>query len=320
MRTGYARGRGPPCYLRHVLGNGRAFGMLVLGAALAACSATADGVATDAAIDDLGAPDDAFTSAGDDAWDPGALPADDAMAAVDATVDATSDVAPDAAIAPVDVAPEAAVVAVDVSTPTDVWTPPPPPPPPPPACTSGICDLYTISYAPNSFVIGNAYPGWTDTLHGTTVFQAGPGNPTGTNYQCGFLFGENFSHCGWVARSVVRGTADTGACGTGCPRTYDTALFLATYTNGMHSAGAGDGTDTHMHYAGSGCTTHDGYGNVEPWRVPATPANLVGVVPDGRLLRWRYVSKDGQWVLVHDPTPGASPNWYFVHRGCVSTP
>ena len=72
-----------------------------------------------------------------------------------------------------------------------------------------------------------------------------------------------------------------------------------------------------MHYAGSGCTDHHGYGNVSPWRVPATPDNEVAVIPDGRELRWRYVSRDGKWVLVRDAS-GVAPNWYFVHRGCVS--
>ena len=54
-------------------------------------------------------------------------------------------------------------------------------------------------------------------------------------------------------------------------------------------------------------------------RTPATPANSLGAVPDGKLLKWRYVSHDGQWVLVRDPAPPKNePNWYFVHRGCVS--
>ena len=74
-----------------------------------------------------------------------------------------------------------------------------------------------------------------------------------------------------------------------------------------------------MHWAGSGCTEHRGFGNVEPWRVPATPGNPIGVVPDGKELRWRYVAKDAHWVLVRDPAPPKDqPNWYFVQRGCVS--
>ena len=49
------------------------------------------------------------------------------------------------------------------------------------------------------------------------------------------------------------------------------------------------------------------------------PTNAVGVVPNGKLLKWRYVSRDGHWVLVRDPAPPPdAPNWYFVHRGCIS--
>jgi hypothetical protein len=31
---------------------------------------------------------------------------------------------------------------------------------------NNVKSLYTISYAPNSYVIGNAYAGWTDDLRG----------------------------------------------------------------------------------------------------------------------------------------------------------
>jgi hypothetical protein len=182
-----------------------------------------------------------------------------------------------------------------------------------------VKSLYTIAYSPNSFVIGNAYPGWTDELRNRPVFRKGPGNPNGVNYQCGFLFGESFDHCGWIDRNVVGGSEESAACGSECPTNYDTSLFKSTYTDGTTNPGVSDGEETHMHYAGSGCTDRNGYGNVSPWRVPAKPANSLGAVPDGKLLLWRYVSKDGHWVLVRDPEPRAKePNWYFVHRGCVS--
>ena len=188
------------------------------------------------------------------------------------------------------------------------------------ASVGTVRSLYTISYAPNSFVIGNAYPGWTDHVQGDPQFSSGPGNPNGASYRWGFLYGENFNHCGWVSDSIVK---DSGRAHNECgsPQEIDTPHFAATYTNGMRNRKVSDGSLTHMHYAGSGCRDVNGYGNVSPWRVPATPANSVGAVPDGRTLYWRYVSKDGEWVLVHDPVNNGSktlPNWYFVHRGCVS--
>lgn len=179
--------------------------------------------------------------------------------------------------------------------------------------------ITTISYAPNSYVIGNAYPGWTDDVQGNAQFSKGPGNSAGVSYRWGYLFGENFDHCAWVDTDDAPTGAHKSGSKCGGPQEIDTPMFMAEYTNGDHNSLAGDGSDTHMHYAGSGCSNHDGYGNVSPWRVPATPANSVGAVPDGKLLKWRYVSKDGQWVLVRDPAPPANePNWYFVHRGCVS--
>jgi hypothetical protein len=184
---------------------------------------------------------------------------------------------------------------------------------------SKVTRISTISYAPNSFVIGNAYPGWTDDVQGPAQFSRGPGNPNGAHYRWGFLFGENFDHCAWIDDGSHNAGNHQNGARCGAPQEIDTPYFLATYTNGEHNELAGDGSVTHMHYAGSGCTDKNGYGNVAPWRVPATPANRVGVVPDGKLLHWRYVSKDGKWVLVRDPAPPANqPNWYFVHRGCVS--
>ena len=182
-----------------------------------------------------------------------------------------------------------------------------------------VSRITTISYAPNSFVIGNAYPGWTDDVQGKPQFSKGPGNPNGTNYRWGYLFGPNFDRCGWIGDGAVSGSGQQNGSKCGAPQQIDTPQFLATYTDGTTNGLAGDGSDTHMHYAGSGCSDHDGYGNVAPWRVPATPANKVGNIPDGKLLKWRYVTKDGGWVLVRDPSPPANePNWYFVQRGCVS--
>ncbi len=179
--------------------------------------------------------------------------------------------------------------------------------------------ITTISYAPNSFVIGNAYPGWTDAAQGDAQFSHGPGNPNGTWYRWGYLFGENFDHCAWVGTGATTGGTYVPGKRCGNPQEINTPYFLATYTNGEHNQLAGDGSETRMHYSGSGCVDKNGYGNVEPWRVPATPANVVGQIPDGKVLKWRYVSKDGHWVLIRDPAPPThQPNWYFVHRGCVS--
>ena len=136
----------------------------------------------------------------------------------------------------------------------------------------------------------------------------------------GYLYGENFDRCAWINNNDVDATTSTHSANK-CPsgQQINDSYFYSTFTNGEHNQLAGDGSITHMQYDGSGCTDTRGFGNVSPWRVPATPANLVGTIPNGKELRWRYVTRDGKWVLVRDPAPAAGkPNWYFVHRGCVS--
>ena len=180
--------------------------------------------------------------------------------------------------------------------------------------------IATISYAPNSFVIGNVYPGWHMAVQGPAQFSAGPGNPHGAAYRWGFIWGEGFDRCAWIDDSDATGSGATPGAYCGSPQQIDTPHFMATFTNGIHNDLPGDGSPTRMHFSGSGCSDRSGYGNVDPWRVPASPRNSLGEIPDGTLLRWRYVTRDGHWVLVRQPGSSnpAAPNWFFVHRGCVS--
>ena len=41
----------------------------------------------------------------------------------------------------------------------------------------------------------------------------------------------------------------------------------------------------------------------------------------GSIVKWRYVSRDGAYVMVRDPSTGATngvgqQGWYFLPRGC----
>jgi hypothetical protein len=202
------------------------------------------------------------------------------------------------------------------------------------ALTSGLClaalpgaaaqaaqietvnEIATISYAPNSYIIGNAYSGWTDVIQGPAE---GGGN--GLTYRWGYLYGPRFDACAWIGsgQSTAKQAAND-MCGT--PQQQDTPYFVATYTNGTVSPGVSDGSPT-TRTSATNCAT--GYGNVEPWRVPAAPGSPRAVASTDYLL-WRYVSRDGNWVMVRDtntpPTqgnPGATlPNWFFMPRDCLN--
>jgi hypothetical protein len=179
-----------------------------------------------------------------------------------------------------------------------------------------VNEIATISYAPNSYIIGNAYNGWTDVIQGN---PEGGGN--GLTYRWGYLYGPQFDSCAWIGsgQSTAKAPAND-MCGT--PQQQDTPYFVATYTNGTVSPGVGDGSPT-TRTSATNCGT--GYGNVEPWRVPATPGSPRTVASTDILL-WRYISKDGNWVMVRDTdtpstqgNPGATiPNWFFMPRDCLN--
>lgn len=179
-----------------------------------------------------------------------------------------------------------------------------------------VNEIATISYAPNSYIIGNAYAGWTDVIQGD---PEGGGN--GLTYRWGYLYGPQFDSCAWIGSGQSTATQPaSNMCGT--PQQQDTAYFVSTYTNGTVSPGVSDGSPT-TRTSATNCGT--GYGNVEPWRVPATPGSPRSVASTDTLL-WRYVTRDGDWVMVRDtntpPTqgnPGATiPNWFFMPRDCLN--
>ena len=179
-----------------------------------------------------------------------------------------------------------------------------------------VNEIATISYAPNSYIIGNAYNGWTDVIQGN---PEGGGN--GLTYRWGYLYGPRFDSCAWIGAGQSTATQPANdMCGT--PQQQDTPYFVATYTNGTVSPGVSDGSPT-TRTSATNCGT--GYGNVEPWRVPATPGSPRTVAATDTLL-WRYVTKDDSWVMVRDTNtpstqgnPGATiPNWFFMPRDCLN--
>lgn len=191
--------------------------------------------------------------------------------------------------------------------------------------------LLTISYAPNSYIIGNAYPGWHDVIQLPTVRAGGHGSHGFHYYAVGYLIGPEFDSCAWIpAGFTTPGPAATNECTVtdpsqpdqphSAPNHPDQTYFVQTFTDGEVTPG-GNGNPvglTRKKPAPAGCGT--GYGNVEPWRVHATPGNS-RTVPASDTLLGRYVSRDHGWVLVLDTSSHSAtlPDWFFMARGCFVT-
>jgi hypothetical protein len=172
-------------------------------------------------------------------------------------------------------------------------------------------DYTLLRRSPASYVIGTAYRGWTADIQG----------PASGGYRWAHVYG-TINECLWIYGGAVAGTTPhDNACGSA--RTWSTSEF----TNGQISSGASDGS-TVATVAGAGCGTWDGvhitaYGNVSPWDVPAHASQpLQSNVALGQTVKWRYVSRDGSFVMVRDPRGGSTDgvglqSWYFLPRGCL---
>jgi hypothetical protein len=144
----------------------------------------------------------------------------------------------------------------------------------------------------------------------------------------GFVWG-NLNHCGWVFPGNLDPAAGTakGKCPAGATHRYS----FGSFSNGERNCQPGhcsDGSSAHVDYEQPGCLitgqVGKAYANVNPFLTASRPRDQYGVLPDEAYVLWRYVSRDGQWVMVHDKSvrhragfPAAASDWYFVNNHCL---
>lgn len=189
----------------------------------------------------------------------------------------------------------------------------------------------------SGYVIGNALaarPGGT----GVTF------DLTGTEIR-GFRYGRihgNVEVCGWLsvnAQTKVEGTVPSARCPGGpAGRTLSPSRFMQALPGGKLLRNCEPGTchtgsSTRVVPALCAQQYPGGvpvYGNVLPWRVPAAPHDQYGTIrAKSYFVLWRYASRDGGWVMVHDSHERAgaarrnagidaqASDWFFVPRRCV---
>jgi hypothetical protein len=187
-----------------------------------------------------------------------------------------------------------------------------------------------VSPAPNTFPVGTDYVGTSESVSSTAIFSYGPGNKAGTYSVPGFIEGD-FNHCGYIgagtstplqpdlAPQIDPADPSCSALPRGVGGSF-LAHFIATFTDGQVFSAGGNGAPITLDLSASGCTP-EGYGNVDPW-VPQNEVGLDGFPMDPSAaavatFTWRYVSKSGQFVMIHGPAPGNDPTWYFVDVDCT---
>jgi len=172
-------------------------------------------------------------------------------------------------------------------------------------------DYTLLRRGPRSYVIGTAYRGWTVDVQG----------PADASYRWGRVFGD-LNGCLWIYEGAVAGSGAADQSCSETPQIWPEGLF----TNGQIGGGSDDGA-TVATVAGPACLTYDGvhilgWGNVRPWQsITSVSAPIATNLALGASVRWRYVSRDGRYVMVRDPAGGSTDgvgvqSWYFLPRDC----
>jgi hypothetical protein len=194
-------------------------------------------------------------------------------------------------------------------------------------------DYTLLRSASGSWVIGTAYRDWSVRDEG------------GSGGYSWARVGGDLNRCLWISHGATttnHGRVFGKPCGA--PRASTGAEFKKLFTNGwIGSNKAGnDGKPVLLRPTGD-CVVRDGkidgWGNVKPWRAKTDPTHrLTGALTVGSdgastsrgyLVKARYITRDGRFVMVHatrygradgrfDPgSHGLGQDWFFVQRSCL---
>jgi hypothetical protein len=153
-------------------------------------------------------------------------------------------------------------------------------------------------------------------------------------FRYGKVYG-NVDFCAWISTHVkLAGTAPVRS--PSCPGgSAGRALLFKQFSNGLRNCEPGQckgGSYAKVEPSKCARTYPDGvpaFGNVLPWLPKAKPHDRYARFTKPYEVHWRYVSRDGDWVMVQDKHARTGPartavgfdkwasDWYFVPRACV---
>ena len=164
----------------------------------------------------------------------------------------------------------------------------------------------TFRRAPGSFAIGNAHNGWE--------FYSGISSG---GYTYGYVGSpdDHIQKCAWIG--VTNLDAPIGAYYPPPCNLSGTIFPVESFASFINCTACTDAYPVATQ-AGPTCTDFNMYANVLPWRATTVPYDPVLTFAPGFVVEWRYISKDGRWIMVKIPNraDGAGA-WLFIQRGCL---
>lgn len=174
-----------------------------------------------------------------------------------------------------------------------------------------------VAGAPNSYVTGNCADGWH--VH-RTIHSDAPNTSAG--WEVGEVLGD-YRGCGVVKANESHkvGEGTYSVCTEAV--TQDPHSYIS-FINCRSGQPGNCPTDPDLHGARDTQVLHpcQAYANVRPFSANGSiPTNPVQTISPGDDFRWRYLTKDGTFVLgFHSGAPKPNPIWVFVPADCVTTP
>lgn len=165
----------------------------------------------------------------------------------------------------------------------------------------------TVANYPSGFAIGNCASGWS--------MERQICGSSSCDWSGGYVYG-NYSGCGWIATTSLisnGGYPGDSACSSSSSVNRDVDTF-ATYAN-CQPGTCTDGSATTL---AANCTE---YGNYRPWSSSPGFVNPIRTFSAARTVLWRYITKSGSAVMVHDAGVGGAGygNWVFVAKSCINS-
>jgi hypothetical protein len=177
-----------------------------------------------------------------------------------------------------------------------------------PNTASGNYGAAYLRNQPWGYVIGNCTPGvsFDYSRHDTAGDQLD-----------GYTYG-NVDGCGWTNGTMSY--LNTGISNT-CSTSKSVTTFMSAWDGAGGQTGGGYPVGTK---SGASCQE---FQNAQPWNTTSgangtdATGRFIGGAGQTTSVNWRYVSKDGNWVMVDDLAANAAghPDWVFVAKGCLAS-
>lgn len=156
----------------------------------------------------------------------------------------------------------------------------------------------TARNAISGYVLGELANGWTfDAVDRTTDFS----------WYEGYAYGD-YQQCAWVLAQNLN--SKTGTAASLCPSGVNWSMDPSTFATGFNCSGCGTGEAVNL------VANATEWAEVRPWNVPASgPYDALRGANATQCVEWRYVSKDGNWVMAKDRSVAdTAGSWVFIPR------